>query len=390
MADLQSTQTEKGSFRCPICLERLTIPRYLPCLHTFCEVCIQTYISSTTTRDKEDNFNVVDCPVCRKRVQEPEKDISSEDWAKSLPLNKWVWTMTANTENDLVKYCLFCKREELSIIAKHWCKSCSEPICDDCKRFHKRVPSLKNHRIVELHNIEQWNEAIDIDENCTIHKGKVFELFCKNHNELCCVVCFANQHKRCANFDSIDEIVMKMNKDQMTEKLKSLSSLHDCITKLQDENKDQIDALCTSKEEICSSIAKRVEEAKMVLDQAHEQWGKYFEIEHAQQTDNIEMVSDELKRFDSTVTEAKAILSSVLKSGSTRQIFVLHWKLHSQINDHFNRMKSLQIWHLTKSYSFKTNLLDNFTDTMKFENVTMSKTPSDALKRIYLSGKSLF
>lgn len=103
-----SERSEEESFRCPICLERLNIPRCLPCLHTFCETCIQTYISSKKTSDKKGDFNVVDCPVCRQWVQEPEKDISSEDWAKSLPLNKWAWTMTINHENESVKYCLFC------------------------------------------------------------------------------------------------------------------------------------------------------------------------------------------------------------------------------------------------------------------------------------------
>lgn len=109
MAELTSTQTDQESFRCPICLERLNIPRYLPCLHTFCEVCIQTYMSSTVAQDKENESNVINCPVCRQQVKEPKKEISSEDWAKSLPLNKWIWTMTENSETDSVINCLWMK-----------------------------------------------------------------------------------------------------------------------------------------------------------------------------------------------------------------------------------------------------------------------------------------
>lgn len=198
--------------------------------------------------------------------------------------------MTENSETDSVINCLFCKRKNETVLANHWCKSCAEPICDECKDFHARVPSLQCHKIVEMNNTGKCNEAIDIDENCTIHKGKVVDIFCRDHNKLCCCVCFANQHRRCTNFDSIDDIVMNLDKSNMTDKLKSLSSIHDCILGLQKENKKQTGALGASKDDICSSFAKKIEEAKMLIDQAHEQWRKRFELEHAQHMDNIELV----------------------------------------------------------------------------------------------------
>lgn len=217
--------------------------------------------------------------------------------------------MTFNPENDSMKHCMFCKREESIVFARHWCKSCVEPLCEDCKRFHTRVPILQGHKIVEMSQMEKWSEAVDIEDTFVIHRGRTVDIFCKDHNDLCCGVCFANRHKRCANLDSIDAFVMSLDKDQIKDKLKLLSSLHDCITELQEENKRQIAVLCTSKEDICSSFANRIEEAKMYLDQAHEQWLKRFEVEHAHQTDQIEVVLDELKRFDFTVTEARSMLS---------------------------------------------------------------------------------
>ncbi|XP_052680150.1 uncharacterized protein LOC128160887 [Crassostrea angulata] len=389
MAESISVKSEKESFRCPICLERLNIPRYLPCLHTFCEVCIQTYISSSTTPDEKDDVNVFECPVCRQRVQEPQKGISSDAWAKCFPLNKWAWSMSYNSEKDSMKHCMFCKREELTVLAKHWCKSCAEPLCNDCKRFHKRVPILQNHKIVDLNDEENLKEDIDMDENCSIHKEKTLDFFCQDHNKLCCSACFALQHKRCANFDTVDEIVKNISKDEMKDKLISLSNLVDCISKLRDENKRQYNTLCTQKEDICSLFAKNIEEVKMFLDQAHEQWLKRFDVEHTHNTDNIEVVSDELKRFNTTVTEAKSMLSSVLENGSDRQIFVVQSQLHTQILDHFDRLKTLKIWELTDSYSFEPNQLKSLTETMKFENITQSKGSRDVLNRISVCGKSL-
>lgn len=183
----------------------------------------------------------------------------------------------------------------------------------------------------------------------------------------------------------------KLNKDEVKDKLISLSSLLDCISKLLEENKKQNDALCTKKENICSLLvfAKTIDEAKMFLDQAHIQWRKRFEAEHTDNTYNIDVVSDELKRFNTTVTEARSMLFSILNSGSDRQMFVVQSRLHTQITDHYKRLKALEIWDLTESYIFNPKNLKKLIETIKFENLTPSKRFSDALDRISVSGKSM-
>ena len=55
---------------CTICLETLKVPKYLPCLHTFCETCIHTYITSSEKGGYIDRFQMSDmsstCVVRRK------------------------------------------------------------------------------------------------------------------------------------------------------------------------------------------------------------------------------------------------------------------------------------------------------------------------------------
>jgi tripartite motif-containing protein 56 len=67
---------------CAICLETLNIPKYLPCLHTFCENCIASHISTSFEKGNTASF---DCPICRTSVSVPYVNCSSEDWAKGLP-----------------------------------------------------------------------------------------------------------------------------------------------------------------------------------------------------------------------------------------------------------------------------------------------------------------
>lgn len=68
----EKNETVTGTlFDCPICLERYRIPKSLPCLHTFCEQCIQSYIENFNVRKSTDGENFVqfiECPVCRRKA----------------------------------------------------------------------------------------------------------------------------------------------------------------------------------------------------------------------------------------------------------------------------------------------------------------------------------
>ncbi|XP_061195237.1 RING finger protein 207-like [Saccostrea echinata] len=208
MTQSGSVQVEVEPFCCPICLEELKIPRYLPCLHTFCEACIQTYISSTAARLEQNTRNFIECPVCRSSAMEPRKGVSSEEWVKDLPVNKWILTMSLNSASDANKYCLFCRRENLTVLAKHWCKTCAEPICDDCNRIHRKVPVLRNHKIYCFSDKLKWSEPVDVEEQCSVHKEKLVEVFCIDHKKMCCSVCFATRHRRCSCVESIEDVAL--------------------------------------------------------------------------------------------------------------------------------------------------------------------------------------
>lgn len=53
---------EQDMLTCPICLERFVQPKCLPCLHTFCQQCIQQHFARSVQNGH------VDCPTCRKRI----------------------------------------------------------------------------------------------------------------------------------------------------------------------------------------------------------------------------------------------------------------------------------------------------------------------------------
>lgn len=127
------SNTDCSLFQCPICLEDFVNPKALPCLHTFCKLCIGTYIrSSSHYSGSSVTFH---CPVCRKEVQTTE---SSGDPAGKLQ------------DNYLLK------------------------------------------QLKETSELE-----IDKNVACVIHKNKHLQFHCTNHNLLVCPTCLLTNHRTC-------------------------------------------------------------------------------------------------------------------------------------------------------------------------------------------------
>jgi hypothetical protein len=56
---------------CSICMEIFRVPRVLPCQHTFCQVCISSYINDIIKKKGSKRKTSVSfkCPLCRKKVE---------------------------------------------------------------------------------------------------------------------------------------------------------------------------------------------------------------------------------------------------------------------------------------------------------------------------------
>ena len=388
MADPRNSTTELSDttsdlFHCPICLEGIRNPKYLPCLHTFCGSCIETYISSTATCRESEIGRAIECPICRKWIEAPTEYISNEEWSSALPQNKLVANMCLISKKGENELCKFCQRKGKTVSSRHWCKVCMETICDDCKDFHKLVPSLQNHKIVTITDSGEWRNGFEVEEFCAEHDGKVIDAFCYNHDNLCCSICLVKHHRTCLNVESLEDIGEEKEKTDVATILSSLSKMEKSLENMQLNIQAKISHLNTKKDTICFDTEKKIEEVKKKLDDAHEQWVKRFEQTHVDSVGNIEIVSDELKRFSTSVHETRILLQSLMANSSTKQLFITKHKQLAQMADHMSRMKSLDIWDLAEDYSQPNmDFLSQILNENKFKDVDLTKLSSGMIETI--------
>ena len=142
---------------CPVCLDLYTNPKTLPCLHSFCQECLEGL-----PLDKEGETYYLSCPTCRKRIELPEGGAGAFPVAftlnnlkethsllKAIPVSSPVSDPQQETCNDHGKPLeLFCETCETVIC--HYCavrthKDHKYELVTDCypKHYQKLEESLK-------------------------------------------------------------------------------------------------------------------------------------------------------------------------------------------------------------------------------------------------------
>ncbi|XP_063408213.1 E3 ubiquitin-protein ligase TRIM56-like [Mytilus trossulus] len=174
---------------CTICLETFKEPKYLPCLHTFCKSCINTYIVSTVTGNNPNGFK---CPVCRRPVPIHVNDEKSDTWADNLPGNHFIVSLIERKAiQKSEKLCDTCKLENISQNAHSFCTVCDEAYCESCQRCHKLYKATRTHTIVPITDIitDTTISGIYAHVICKEHPDKTIEVYCEDHSKPCCTVC---------------------------------------------------------------------------------------------------------------------------------------------------------------------------------------------------------
>ncbi|OWF36533.1 E3 ubiquitin-protein ligase TRIM13-like [Mizuhopecten yessoensis] len=119
---------------CPICLERLQQPKSLPCLHSFCQDCLGTYITKGVS-GKMASATSFPCPVCRRMIPPGNQAETKDKWAEQFPTNTVIDYLIQLKESSSVPlYCKTCHiKGNLNNPASFWCKAMNENLCDICK-----------------------------------------------------------------------------------------------------------------------------------------------------------------------------------------------------------------------------------------------------------------
>lgn len=235
-------------------------------MSSVCHLCLKSYIIKQHDGEGK-KAKEFPCPVCRQVATVTDMSLTSEKIADSLPdnclMNCLIERSKTAEQSPNEKVCGPCDYDNEKTIAVSWCTQCLEPLCRSCAHSHKRF----RHVIVPVETVtkEKQVELLDVDEPCIKHAGKVLEVYCVDHKEVCCVICLATSHRKCEHICTFEEMVTGPNSCDKESEEQFADFLTEVVRKtdgLRTKADGKLTTLNGRHNEVSTQVATTVQQAK--------------------------------------------------------------------------------------------------------------------------------
>ncbi|XP_041352751.1 E3 ubiquitin-protein ligase TRIM56-like [Gigantopelta aegis] len=206
---------------CKICCHIYNDPKILPCIHTYCLLCIQKLLQTSTTPGS------IFCPECRQSVAVPQGTAS--DLKTNVFMNGLIEILKVKSSEDIK--CTICHLRGKTSPAKSRCLDCGDYLCSSCSDGHNASSATWNHKKVLLEDIKGGSYDMELRYlhrlTCSEHHDKILEYFCETCQMPICMVCILVKHRNHKSVTTIEAVTVRKsrlntNSETIRENLKGL------------------------------------------------------------------------------------------------------------------------------------------------------------------------
>ena len=174
-----------------------SIPKLLPCLHSFCEKCLQDrYDKQKKAAGCSNSVPRMKCPSCGQEFLVTGTDKPTSGFLN----NQFVIESTQSQGNSEAEnhQCTSCDDRSP---AGSYCMNCNEWLCKVCVSAHQRVKVTKDHIIQSQSSSDHSPVGASNSQTkekplfCKVHPHEQLRLFCANCDKLTCRDCQLVEHK---------------------------------------------------------------------------------------------------------------------------------------------------------------------------------------------------
>ncbi|CAC5357684.1 unnamed protein product [Mytilus coruscus] len=215
--------------------------------------------------------------------------------------------------------CGACNNQQITIQSVVWCSECKEGLCANCKEHHTVLMGTRHHATVSIVEYKKLTTGV-----CKTH-NEIYELFCRNHDCLCCKCC-VKSHKDCKDLTEINEVIKTANREDNLTSLENKkreieaeikqtrSKINNHLDKIQDDLMNEL-MVMEQKESI------EIRKLLSTLRTKEQEIGKYQAL-----FANIKQYASDLQAFTSMkhiekdIAIAEKFIQSLTKSDTTNQV----------------------------------------------------------------------
>ncbi|XP_078589228.1 tripartite motif-containing protein 2-like [Branchiostoma floridae x Branchiostoma japonicum] len=181
---------------CQVCLEDFKQPKMLPCLHTFCQPCLEKLLAT-------EPVGKLDCPTCRQDVPLPQNGVQGlksnflvgklYDILQQQPQQQPKGE-TSQAREDGVP-CTVC---EAGKSAQFYCVECTDYLCQTCNKVHSGLKMSRAHKVVTVQDLQSGQAAAELrareTSKCEDHQ-ELNKFYCDTCHRVICLHCVVTAHK---------------------------------------------------------------------------------------------------------------------------------------------------------------------------------------------------
>ena len=340
---------------CAICLDFYTNPKTLPCLHSFCQKCLEGL-----PLDSERDTYFISCPTCRHHTHF-SKPTGVSDFPAAFQINnlKEVYNLMIKVSGDQEVTCDNCTTTN----ATGYCKECAKFLCSKCIDIHKNWAPIADHIIISFDEVTTSVSKIlpkKQEIKCSTHK-RPLEIFCETCKELICQHCTVRIH-RDHDYDLISDCYLK-HCQKLEAYLKSVRDKVIAVTDVLNVLTDKENEIREQSEDIKEEIHVMVEEMINILRQSEGQLTR--EVDTV--TDSkLQVLSEQKKSAEMRLSQLKdcqEFVEQSLEIGSPQEV-VTSTKQMMERMVHMTQQVSIQEFNLREKANLHFNKDSNIVDTL--------------------------
>ncbi|XP_053389313.1 uncharacterized protein LOC128552306 [Mercenaria mercenaria] len=258
--------------------------------------------------------------------------------------------------------CCVCAGKNITRQAEKYCIECQDYYCIPCTDTHKTFPLMREHKLLDKSDFSTHGLQSSLPscptERCQIHKAKLLDMFCKNHDEVVCATCLAINHRTCQDIHSIPDEVDNLYKQSASDQTKKqLLAAKKDVEDIKKAKKQLLSELKIQKQRATDSIINYRKELEAELKRLETESIKEV---NAQLNSMERDLQREIKESEQHINDIEQSVAALQKSNGNRsQEFVCVKTAQKKI---------VTVKSSTSSFKIPTEVKISFPVDMKIKN----------------------
>ncbi|XP_052779433.1 uncharacterized protein LOC128216807 [Mya arenaria] len=262
--------------------------------------------------------------------------------------------------------CSPCEENGFNTEAHHYCTQCTKYYCQNCVSKHDVL--YQKHALFGRKDVKKWEAApgaVDALESCGMHPGEALKLVCADHDQLCCHVCVAVDHRQCSKIHPIPDVAKGIHRNiefqQIPKKIAELEKQFELMKEARMKNTTSLKKTRTAISDELKTIRKKINE---ILDKIEKATLQDLDGIIAKLEKNIKK---DIKTCDQMTIELQNMIAAfqTKSKSSESKSYIAYRKsrdIISQANDHLHGISTIECYNVTFQAN---NLIEELLSSIK-------------------------